>query len=225
VPEFCYEYDYGGSGRRAFFFHQPKKGVLQKHPIQKGHREYLFCADCEQILCKHEQVFAAFWKNNPQLAGPFAYPQLIVLEGLNYHHTKLFLLSVLWRASLSEMLGQKVDLGPYSEKLRLTILKDRKVPQDAYPILGTLILNSKGYPFKGFVANPVCKRLGPAWAYGICFANCEWSIVMSDHWVPKAFEDLQHVLSEDGKLHLIAMHHSTIPSLRQLADLLRRGKG
>jgi hypothetical protein len=225
APEFCYDYEYSGSGRRALAIHLPKKGVLHKRTIQKGHREHLFCADCEQILCKHEQVFAAFWKDNHQLAGPFTHRQLIVLEGLDYHHTKLFLLSVLWRASLSEILGKKIDLGPYSEKLRLIILNDEKVPQDAYPILGTLILDPKGYPFKGFVDNPICKRLGPARAYAMCFAGCEWKIFMSDHWVPKAFESMQHALSEKGDLYLVAMHYSTIPSTRRLAVSLREDKG
>jgi len=227
VPEFCYEYDYSGSQRCAFVFYLPKKGTQQKRfsIIRKGHREYLFCANCEQTLCKYEQVFAAFLKNKLQLAGPFTHQQLIVLKGLDYHHMKLFLLSVIWRASLSKMFGRDINLGPYSDKLRLILLKNKFVPQDAYPILGSLILDSKGYPFKGFIDNPITKRCGPAWVYVMCFASCEWNIFMSDQGVPKAFENLQNVLSEDGKLHLIAMDLSTIRSPSQLADSLRQGKG
>lgn len=227
VPEFCYDYEYRSSGRRALAVYLPVNGVHQERNLRKGHREYLFCTKCEQILGKHENAFAAFWKKNPQLEGPFSlsHEQLVVLKGLDYHHTKLFLLSVLWRASLSEKLGQGMDLGPYSEKLRSIVLKDEKVRQDAYPIFGRVILDDEGYPFKGFVTDALCIRHGQARRYSMCFAGCEWNIFMSDHGVPKPFEALQHTLSEDGKLHLMATHHSKIPSVRQIAQRMRRGKG
>ena len=223
VSESCYSYAHRGSRRNAFEFHLPKNGTIKRRTIQKGHREYLFCEDCEQTLNKHEQVFAAFWKNNPQLAGPFTHPQLIVLKGLNYHHTKLFLLSVIWRASLSKVFGGDISLGTYSEKLRLILLKDKFVPQDAYPILGTLILNNEGY-ILNVIDNPICNRIESARGYTMCFGGCEWKIVMSDHWVPPQLEVMQHILNERGELHLITKHHSEIHSAKQLVKAIRQSK-
>ncbi len=222
VPEFCYEYEQVGNARKAIEAILPSDGNVKRRTIQKGHREYLFCEKCEQILCSHEREFASFWQNNPQLAGPFEHEQRVVVKGIDYHHTKLFLLSVIWRASLSEILGSNISLGPYSEKLRKIILDDEHVPQNAYPVLGRLILDNDGRPFRGFVADPLCIRHGQVRRYSICFAGCEWNFFMSDHGVPKPFDDLQHAIAENGELYLIAMHHGTIPAIKQIVERLRQ---
>ncbi|HUT59600.1 MAG TPA: hypothetical protein VNA25_17255 [Phycisphaerae bacterium] len=47
---------------------------------------------------------------------------------------------------------------------------------------------------------------------------------MSDHWVPKALEDMQHCLAENGEIHLVTQNYQQIRSVRQLAQAIPRGK-
>ena len=116
-----------------------------------------------------------------------------------------------------------MQLGPYAEKLRTILLNNQQVRQDQYPVLGTLILNSDGFPLAGFVDSPVCIRLDQVHGYIMAFAGCEWKIIMSDHWVPNVFESMQHAIGENGEINLITMHDSDIRSWRQLAQD-QRGK-
>ncbi len=50
---------------------------------------------------------------------------VLCIDGVNYHKFKLFLLSILWRSSISSRpFFKNVNLGPYEEKIRLMILND-----------------------------------------------------------------------------------------------------
>ena len=65
VPEFCYDYEQTGNARKAFEFEIPADGAAKLRTIQKGHREYLLCLDCEQVLCDHEGKFASYLREVP----------------------------------------------------------------------------------------------------------------------------------------------------------------
>lgn len=50
---------------------------------------------------------------------------VLCIDGVNYHKFKLFLLSVLWRSSVSSRpFFKNVNLGPYEEMIRLMILNN-----------------------------------------------------------------------------------------------------
>jgi len=222
VPEFCYAYESSGSSRHGLeLLVPPERGSVRTRKIQKGYREYLFCSACEGRFCRYERVFAGFWQNNVLSEAPFPIGQLLTFKHADYHATKLLILSVFWRASVSELFGQAVQLGPYSEKLRHILLGDRNVVPDHYPILGTLILDSDGMPFHGCVTQPVPTRYEQATGYTMCFAGCHWRIIISDHWVPKRLDVMKRMLDVDGSLRLMTDHFSGIPFLRRMAVRLR----
>ena len=216
VPEFFYEYDDSEGSRRALVLRIPEEGPAQKKTIQKGHREYLLCAQCEQILNKHERVFAPFWKSN--IRGPFQIGQGMVLKGMDYHSTKLLLISVFWRASLSEWFGQIVKLGPYSEKLRNILINNEPVKQNEYPLIARLLLNDDGTPFTG-VTQPYTQQFDLSQGYVMCFGGCEWTIIMSDQ-LPKRLQPLGQLIRENGDLHLCTAHVSQNPFLRKMGKKL-----
>ena len=223
VPEFCYSYDESGKSRFALATLVPAaSGAPRMMKVQKGYREYLLCPQCEQVLCAHEARFSLLWRRVLSQA-PFTVGQAVEVHGADYHSTKMLLLSVFWRASVSLLFGQSISLGPYSEKLREILLDNRRVRQDQYPLLGVLILDSLGNPLNGCVTQPVLTRFGHVRAYAMHFGGCRWTLVMSDHFVPRELQPLQHVVGEDDRLLLVTQHHTEDRFLRMMGQRLRDG--
>src|SRR5215208_423205 len=114
LPEFFYLSLYDELHRTMFVPSDEKEKLAQK-----GVREYLLCQACETKLSKYEgyaskliQKISDFSKD---ASGLFVYS-----DRVDYRQLKLFQLSILWRASVSQekMFGQ-VDLGPrHEERIR-----------------------------------------------------------------------------------------------------------
>ena len=98
VPEFIYTELYDDKHRARKM--QPVDG---KHgQIQKGLREKLLCFDCEQLINdRFEQPFVALWRHSDLRPDRLRPGEHHVAHGLDYARTKLFLLSVLWRAAVA----------------------------------------------------------------------------------------------------------------------------
>jgi hypothetical protein len=226
VPEFCYSYEQSGHNRFALECLVSAGGGLPKTEIiHKGYREYLLCLACEQAINKYEKVFWTFWKTKILSIPSFTPGQNVVIRGVDYHSIKLFILSVFWRASVAELFGQAMSLGPYAEKLRLILYEDSPVDQTHYIMWGDLIVDDAGRLCHGWVTQPWMVRFDTVRAYSMLFAGCKWTVVMSDHWVPRKLEPLQHVLSKDGRLFLDTQHFKQNPILRQMSQRLKANGG
>ena len=189
--------------------------------FQKGYREYLLCQQCEQAFCAYERPFAAFWRDKVLSKAPFAVDQGFEVHGAEYHSTKMFLLSVFWRAAVSELFGQVVEFGPFAEKLRTILLENRRVPQSKYPLMGILILDDAGKPFHGCVTQPFKNRSDGLQEYAMQFGGCEWTLILSDEPLPKDIDLLQHVVGENGTIYLVTQHHSANRFLSMMGRRMR----
>ena len=224
VPEFCYRYEEKvGGPRHGLALLVPKENTdsIQESRFQKGLREYLLCPRCERLINeRYEQAFDLVWKEKVLSRAPYKCGQLLNLDNIDCHRTKLFILSVFWRASISGVFGQVMDLGAYSERLRRILLNDLPVGHDQYPFLGRLILDSRGEPFMGCVTQPASIRTDGVRGYSMCFAGCDWQVIMNDHHIPRSYEALTQVL-RDGQLKLLTVHHSEVGFLRMMSSRLR----
>ncbi len=226
VPEFCYSYEKTGHKRFALECMVPAMGGLPKfRKIQKGYREYLLCPACEQAINKYEQVFSTLWATKILSAPSFTPGEDVVIRDIDYHAIKLFILSVFWRASVAEGFGQAMSLGPYAEKVRQILSEDRPVDQTHYPMWGALIVDNAGQLFHGCVTQPATRRFDKVWGYSMHFAGCEWTVVMSDHWVPRDLEPLQHALSKDGRLVLGTQHFTQNKFLSKMSRRIKTNGG
>jgi len=226
VPEFCYSYEKSGHKRFTLEWLVPAEGGLpEERKIQKGYREYLLCLACEQAINKYEKVFWTFWRTKILSIPSFTPGEDVVIRGVDYHSIKLFILSVFWRASVSGLFGEAMSLGPYAEKLRLILFEDRAVDQTHYIMWGNLIVDDTGQLFHGLVTQPATRRFDKVQGYSMHFAGCEWTVVMSDHWVPRHLEPLQRALSEDGRLLLGTQHFKQNPILRQMSQRRKANSG
>jgi hypothetical protein len=90
--------------------------------LQKGFREQLLCARCESIINTYEKHARRLFADPlpTPLKGSqriFPYPQL------DYRLSKLFMMSLAWRASISSLdVFRQVRLGPYTEEFRHSLL-------------------------------------------------------------------------------------------------------
>lgn len=218
VPEFCYEYD---DKHRTVEIHAFSKARAKEQLQQKGLREYLFCETCEGIFGRHEDRFIKFWRKAINARIPISPKTQVILEGADYPSMKLFLLSVFWRASISQSLSGNADFGPYSERLRSILHANQYVPPEHYPVLGQLILSDNGYPWQGCVTQLSALRFDSVHSYSMCFAGCQWSLVLSDHYLPKKLMPLRRTLTREGSIILGSNNYRAYGAMRFVARSLQ----
>lgn len=161
IPEFLFGTLYDEKNRFHTF---GKEGQPEAGLEQKGYRERLLCAECEQRFSNYERVAAVFYRGTIEaFASPeaevqygrklkftrigedskptsSAVPALLHVDGIDYPALKLFLLSLLWRMGVSRLhYFREVDLGPHEPRLRAMLLHDDPGTPDQYPCLLRLI--------------------------------------------------------------------------------------
>lgn len=100
-----------------------------------GIYEHLLCRDCEDIIKKYEDYakYIIYDKAKPYI---HKHRSCYTNKNYNYNFFKLFVLSLLWRASISSMPGYKyASLGKYEEELRLILLNETETPVNVFPCL------------------------------------------------------------------------------------------
>lgn len=120
VPEFFYKEIYGDKKQFMVFSDRHARPVMA--PQQKGLRQHLLCQSCETHFSRWETYAARI------LRGPWSgvndHPDHTEYTGVAYDLLKLFLLSILWRMSITDRPGfAAVQLGPvHEERIRMMLL-------------------------------------------------------------------------------------------------------
>lgn len=177
IPEFLYKPLYN----EKHFVNKLHVNRRVPGKLQKGYREPLLCADCEQLLNEcYEKPFLKLWRHGDLLPKAIRPRQVHVSQDLNYTNTKLFLLSVLWRANVARHpTWGLVELGPHSERIRQMLINgDPGQPED-YPIAGYLAVENN--EIAQMIGSPICWRLDSRRLYSILFGGIEWSYLVGSH--------------------------------------------
>jgi hypothetical protein len=137
ISEFQYEPLYDEKHR----FHVISVNPEQKERFeQKGFREKLLCSACETKLSRWEAYAKkVIFGEEAHLISRVG--EFVRVGGVSYREFKLYLLSLLWRMSISSLkYFSDVSLGPYEEKLRIRLFnEDPGLPTD-YPCFITAVL-------------------------------------------------------------------------------------
>jgi hypothetical protein len=115
VPDFMFRRLY--AIEHEFFVMKLSEGQSKK--FNKTFCEKLLCLDCELQLSKWESHASNFFYGNLPLTGrPVG--NHFLLKGADYRVMKLFLMSILWRFSVTTNphLKGSLDLGPHQGRLR-----------------------------------------------------------------------------------------------------------
>ena len=126
---------------------------------------YILCDDCDRKLLGslesyssmviwggegREDRYPAFERKVNQLNQKFLH-----LTNVNYSKFKLFLLSIIWRASISKQkIFDSVLLGEYEDKIRKMIFENDPGRAYEYPVGVFVLTENNNHPTK-MIANPI----------------------------------------------------------------------
>jgi len=152
---------------------------------------------------------------------PKVAPQLgFILEGLDYARFKLFHLSILWRAGVSDREEYRaVQLGPHTKRLARLLLTNDPGPPDRYPVGAVALVHRPSNSYlEGFVCSLGPRRVEGHTLYLFCFGGCMWCYGVSSHnaqWFPNS-------LSESGSLTVPAQAFDKFPPMREVHRMFGR---
>jgi len=165
---------------------------------QGGVKEQLFCAECEALLNERYEKYAY----NLLYVRGFEYgemgsKQAKLAINIDYTRFKLFLLSILFRASISSHeFCSVVDIGRlHEEEIRKMLLySDPKQPHN-YPILISCVYNN-GEVIKDWVLQPSRSRFDMHNCYQFILGSYLYLFIVSSHRVNKKIDSF--VLNING---------------------------
>ncbi len=178
IPEFLYSPGYDEKHRLI----KIQKNTQKTNYEQKGLREKLLCDKCETLLNdRFEKYFDNLWRNNfPKVASGSE----LVFKKLDYTRFKLFLLSILWRASVSKKDAfRKISLGDKHENnIRKMILENNPSNPEIYPVMAQILVHPEtNIAIEGVIMSPITNRFDGKISYTFLFGGCSWNYVVSSH--------------------------------------------
>ncbi len=211
VPEFFYRYLYDEKSRGLLV-----NGPFDIETIQKGHREYLLCAECEQLLNVYETYVAKIWKLDfpKQIGG-----KLFAFRGLDYTRFKLLILSILWRTSVAQdSFFSEVQLGPHEERIRLMILNND--PGDPWTYAFIPVIQYFENTIVHTVEQPLTMKKDGFTFYRLVFGGVAWHCLVSS----KPARDLGNYpyFSYDGALYLMTEDIMQSPGIKAFREKVNR---
>lgn len=220
IPEFMYK-GLRSSRNKPFLLAHPKLLLEQKEdPVESRKGEFeggILCLECERYLNNEFETYA----NNviygdgkmksdelPIFSDHFHYDsdknkmEFTLVKNIDYKRFKLFLLSILWRASISKRpMFSEVKLGPHNEVLRRLLRNKNIGDEHHYPVFFMSVKKTKInflqtiYQPRKLVINGLTTYLFPIQGLIYQFVVCS-----KDHSIPKYF--LQEGLKESGEMRL-----------------------
>jgi len=184
---------------------------------QKGIRERLLCGDCEQQLSVYEKYVREVLMGGVEIVVQNE-GNLLKLSELDYDKFKLFQLSILWRASISNHpMFSRVRLGPHEEIIRKMIQAGNPGKQTDYPCI-IFGLNSKSGIPGSFIDQPRKLPIDGHTTYRFVFSGFMWSFYVSSHKLPPLIR--QVVINEEGIMVVGRGSFEELTELDQFAQQL-----
>ena len=181
VPEFMHGQMYDDKHR---FFGISNIESKTNKLFQKGLREELLCADCEQHIGRYERYASRVFYGRGEIS---ASPMVggLLLKSLDYKLLKLFFLSLLWRFAVTKLEQYKgADLGPYTERLRQLIAKDEPGDVLTFPCMVTAVtMDCKHIP--DFIVRPANTRLDGQRVWNFVVAGFLFSFFLAKTTPPR----------------------------------------
>lgn len=199
---------------------------VQEEPTkihQKGLREYLLCENCESKFSKYERYMSQsyYYKKNITYSED---DKVFIAENVDYKLMKLFQLSILWRASVSDLeIFDNVNLGPHEEKIRIMLLNETPGNDYEYGCIQFAIIEDDSKLSQGLIMHPIHFREKSTSHYRFTFGGLIWVFIVSSH--TKLFHSKNLFLLESGRL---IIHKKPIKEISYIMnfgfDLKKQGK-
>ena len=109
--------------------------------IQDGPKERLLCGPCEQRISRYEKYFKEAVHLSRHGIEILQADEVAVIRNLDYGNVKLFLLSVLWRMSVSSLPQcRAVELGEKEEVIRRMLIQEHPGENQTFPVCAVIPL-------------------------------------------------------------------------------------
>jgi hypothetical protein len=116
-------------------------GGKTKNIVQDGPKEYLLCDKCEQKIGRYEKYYKEAVHLSRHGIEIIQADGIAIIGNLDYNKVKLFLLSVLWRMSVSSLPQfADVSLANNEDAIRRIILEEKPGKSCEYPIAAIIPL-------------------------------------------------------------------------------------
>jgi hypothetical protein len=195
IPEFVY---------RQLYDEKHRMHVLSSHEKsprpyeQKGLREKLLCRNCEARFSEYER-YASTAFDGKETETPL--DGVLIIKDVDYNKFKLFLLSILWRSSVSSLdFFSQVSLGPHENKIREMILSNDPGPSDKYGVIPFALIDDSTIR-SDLIMQPSRTKLYGHVGYRFIFGGFMWAFLVSGHLPPREMKPL--FLMEDNTLCIL----------------------
>ncbi len=218
-PEWLYKPLYDDNHR---FFVLSTDAKKKRGMRPKGIYERLLCNECEQRLSKWEGYARGVF--NDLRLKTVEDNRAVVFSGLKYTPFKLFQMSLIWRASITNRHEvHRVDLGPHTERIRKMLFEDR--PGEVYEYGSILMLPALSQELmQQFLYPPenLPTKIDGHSAYRAVFGGLFWLFIVSNHSARLPHKEV--FLSKDGSLPVFKVGGPAVNFMQQLAsDFLAAG--
>lgn len=183
---------------------------------QKGLRERLLCSDCEQKLGKLERYASLVINGGATGVSGERKGEFVHIAGVDYTKFKLFLLSLVWRASVSQLtFFSQVDLGPHQEIIRQMLWEEIAGLPEIYPALIFGLTMEPG-EIPGVLIQPTRTRSFGHTTYHLVVPGLKIVFFISSHSLPKPLQTV--ILQSNGTLILKLVKIVDLPALRDFME-------
>lgn len=139
-------------------------------------------------------------------------------SGVDYRKFKLFLLSLLWRFSISNNLFyEKVSLGPYEEVLRRMIINGNPGRQLDFPCLMCSYRRCKNLPYQ-LISQPRRFRHESCIGYSIIIGGVLYLFYIAQPFMSRHLEEV--VINNSGTMRIVHLDESKGKQMLQKAGLI-----
>lgn len=217
IPEFLFRELYDDDRRMMGITGTGPRGWRY---LQRGMVERLLCDDCEQLINdNYELPFYRNWIRNCPIPNPWGQRSHINTNS-DYDTTKLFHLSILFRASVSSLATfNQVDLGPHEEPIRQMLLNSNAGALGDYPFYGYAVTHHRDNRLVKVITRPLRCRFEGQWHYQTLYGGLMWSVCVSSHNIGNF---IKVSMQADGNCTFIAVPWNEVGALQDARDALLR---
>lgn len=194
--------------------------------VQTGYYERMLCRNCEALLSEYERVFKQDWMDT--VPPDFSYIRSNPLRDSisvsipNYDKFKLFHLSVLWRAAVSDgFKAGAMTLGPHADKLRVLVKDANPGNSGDYPFIAALNLDEHYQPVA--TVTQLAKgdgRFEGHHYYMMSYCYCDWIFVIARPG-PDWMADLETKNRENNEFTLLTSSYKNSKSFNLWKQIIK----